>query len=152
MDAPASGRLSPFKTYREFVAAQRDDADPGAFAKRYGEYRSGFARELVRRFFERNADYEWFRERYDPARVEARCEAQRDRAAAAAQRFKGDVDAAAAADLVKKASLDPDALPAPAGDDDVPLESSLHAEPEHAAARCVLLPAVLSRRAGSSFD
>lgn len=49
MDAPASGRLSPFKTYREFVAAQRDDADPGAFAKRYGEYRSGFARELARR-------------------------------------------------------------------------------------------------------
>ena len=61
--APSSSRLSPFKTYREFVADQRDDADPQAFARRYGEYRGGFARELVRRFFERNADFAWFRDR-----------------------------------------------------------------------------------------
>ena len=64
--APSSSRLSPFKTYREFVADQRDDADPQAFARRYGEYRGGFARELVRRFFERTADFAWFRDRYDP--------------------------------------------------------------------------------------
>ena len=77
--APSSSRLSPFKTYREFVADQRDDADPQAFARRYGEYRGGFARELVRRFFERNADFAWFRDRYDPSRVEERCEKQRAR-------------------------------------------------------------------------
>ena len=46
--APSSSRLSPFKTYREFVADQRDDADPQAFARRYGEYRGGFARESRR--------------------------------------------------------------------------------------------------------
>ena len=38
----SSSRLSPFKTYREFVADQRDDG-PQAFA-RDGEYRGGFAR------------------------------------------------------------------------------------------------------------
>ena len=141
--APSSSRLSPFKTYREFVADQRDDADPQAFARRYGEYRGGFARELVRRFFERNADFAWFRDRYDPSRVEERCEKQRARAAGAAKRFREDVDKAGE-DAVKQASLDPNAIetvaPTDEDEDKVPLEASLHAVPDHAAANCVLLP------------
>ena len=140
---PPPARLSPFKTYREFVADQRDDADPQAFARRYAEYRGGFARELVRRFFERNADFAWFRDRYDPSRVEERCERQRARAASAAQRFREDVTAAGET-ACTQASLDPDAVQplAPNDDDDeaVPLEKSLHACPSHAAANCVLLP------------
>ena len=131
--APSSSRLSPFKTYREFVADQRDDADPQAFARRYGEYRGGFARELVRRFFERNADFAWFRDRYDPSRVEERCEKQRARAAGAAKRFREDVDKAGE-DAVKQASLDPNAIetvaPTDEDEDKVPLEASLHAEVE----------------------
>ena len=141
--APSSSRLSPFKTYRECVADQRDDADPQAFARRYGEYRGGFARELVRRFFERNADFAWFRDRYDPSRVEERCEKQRARAAGAAKRFREDVDKAGE-DAVKQASRDPNAIetvaPTDEDEDKVPLEASLHAVPDHAAANCVLLP------------
>ena len=56
MPEEQSRPLSPFKTYREFVATQRDDADPQTFSRRYQDYRGTFARELVRRFFDATAD------------------------------------------------------------------------------------------------
>ena len=65
------------------------------------------------------------------------------RAAGAAKRFREDVDKAGE-DAVKQASLDPNAIetvaPTDEDEDKVPLEASLHAVPDHAAANCVLLP------------
>ena len=143
MPEEQSRPLSPFKTYREFVATQRDDADPQTFSRRYQDYRGTFARELVRRFFERNADFEWFRERYDPSRIEARCEAQRARAAAEAAAFRENIDDAAG--FVAGCSLDPAAeeapeAPAEGADAAVAFERSRQCVPGHAAARVVLLP------------
>jgi hypothetical protein len=45
----SSDRLSPLRTYREFVSKQKDDADANAFARRYNEYRRDYAKELMRR-------------------------------------------------------------------------------------------------------
>ncbi|KAH8086086.1 hypothetical protein JL720_7286 [Aureococcus anophagefferens] len=144
MPEEQSRPLSPFKTYREFVATQRDDADPQTFSRRYQDYRGTFAKELVRRFFERNADFEWFRERYDPARIEARCEAQRARAAAEAAAFRENIGDAEG--FVAGCSLDPAEEPAAAeapaegADAAVAFEASRQCVPGHAAARVVLLP------------
>ncbi|KAH8043576.1 hypothetical protein JL722_15127 [Aureococcus anophagefferens] len=85
MPEEQSRPLSPFKTYREFVATQRDDADPQTFSRRYQDYRGTFAKELVRRFFERNADFEWFRGA-TTQRASARSGAQRAAEAAAFRR------------------------------------------------------------------
>lgn len=103
----AQHRLSPFRTYREFVAGQRDDLDPATFSKRYAEYRVSYGHELVRRFFERNADYEWFRERYDPSCLRARIAEQRERAAAEASAICSEIQAEGLAKWATRASLDP---------------------------------------------
>ncbi|KAJ1445236.1 hypothetical protein M885DRAFT_550593 [Pelagophyceae sp. CCMP2097] len=98
--------LSPLRTYREFVTKQKDDADANAFARRYNDYRREYAKLLMQRFFERNADFEWFRERYDPLLLSERVERRRGRAAGEAAAFKAAFEAAPA-DFAASADLDP---------------------------------------------
>ncbi|KAJ8602169.1 hypothetical protein CTAYLR_003535 [Chrysophaeum taylorii] len=127
-------RLSPFKSYRAFVAAQRDDLDPSTFAKRYAEYKSGYGRELVRRFFERNADFEWFREKYDPATIRALKREKKARAAAEARAIAAEISGDPSA-FGRRASLDPISLGAG-------FEDSAQASPSHAADRVILITGI----------
>jgi len=100
-------RLSPLRTYREFVAMQRDDAEPETFSRRYSEYRSHYGKEIIRRFFERSSDYAWFRDRYDPVELCGKVEARRAFAQGQAKVFKEEASEITMFDVATKASLDP---------------------------------------------
>lgn len=139
-------RLSPFRSYRDFVADQRDDADPLTFSRRYQEYKVSYAEELVRRYFERNADFEWFRERYDPSTIRALRLEEKERAKRERGKILEEIEEEGIEAWARRASLDPpDSPEAPIEDD-----SSAQKISSHKSTRVVLLagiPASCSKKA-----
>jgi hypothetical protein len=62
-----SSRLQPMKSYKNFIATQRDDVTPDIFQRRYDEYQLQYLQDASNFFFEKNKCEEWFRDRYDPS-------------------------------------------------------------------------------------
>jgi len=148
--------MSPLRSYRDFVASQRDDSDPGTYARRYSEYRRGYAREIIRHFFEQRVDFEWFRDHYDPLALAKRMEARKERAARHAEAFFTEAVVSEhhveedklvrEKEIVQRASLDPVLLSddQEEKEDSLNFESSMHMLPDHKAKRCVLIPNIPS--------
>ena len=67
---PVHHVVKPLKSFKSFMHFQNDDCTPEEFQKRYEDYHLKYLFEFSDAFFHVSKSEEWFRDRYNPLRLQ----------------------------------------------------------------------------------